>query len=72
MLILKGTTTIADFIGLHIPDQNNPIVIFDELHKFSNWQTFLKGFYDIYGKQAHIIVTGSLKLRVYKKGGDTV
>ncbi|MCX4084553.1 ATP-binding protein [Rickettsia hoogstraalii] len=72
LLILKGTTAIADFIGLHIPAQNNPIVIFDELHKFSNWQTFLKGFYDVYGEQAHIIVTGSSKLGVYKKGGDSM
>ncbi len=35
ILILKGTEAIADFIGLHIPDQNNPTIIFDELHKFS-------------------------------------
>lgn len=72
LLILKGTEAIADFIGLHIPDQNNPTVIFDELHKFSKWQTFLKGFYDVYSEQAHIIVTGSSKLGVYKRGGDSM
>ncbi|XVN40815.1 MAG: AAA family ATPase [Rickettsia endosymbiont of Argas persicus] len=68
VLILKGTEAVAEFIGLHIPDQNNPIITFDELHKFSKWQTFLKGFFDIYGEQVHIIVTGSSKLGVYKKG----
>ncbi|WP_341792385.1 ATP-binding protein [Rickettsia endosymbiont of Gonocerus acuteangulatus] len=70
--ILKGIEAIADFINLHIPDQNNPTIIFDELHKFSKWQTFLKGFFDIYDEQVHIIVTGSSKLGVYKKGGDSM
>lgn len=71
-VILKGAEDIAGLIGLHVPEQNNPTIIFDELHKFSKWQTFLKGFYDIYGSQVHIIVTGSSKLGVYKKGGDSM
>ncbi|WP_341789284.1 ATP-binding protein [Rickettsia endosymbiont of Polydrusus tereticollis] len=72
MIVFKGTQEVADFINLHIPSRDNPIIIFDELHKFSKWQTFLKGFYDVYGTQTHIIVTGSSKLGVYKKGGDSM
>ncbi|HJD56349.1 MAG TPA: ATP-binding protein [Rickettsia endosymbiont of Pyrocoelia pectoralis] len=72
LMILKGTKDLASFLGLYIPDQEKPMVIFDELHKFSKWQTFLKGFYDVYGEQTHIIVTGSSKLGVYKKGGDSM
>jgi hypothetical protein len=23
-----------------------PIIIFDEIHKYSNWETYIKGFFD--------------------------
>ena len=47
-------------------------IIFDEIHKFSLWRNFIKGFYDIYGDKAKIIVTGSARLDHFKKGGDSL
>ncbi len=47
-------------------------LIFDELHKFSRWRNFIKGFYDTYGDKTKIIVTGSARLDHFKKGGDSL
>jgi predicted AAA+ superfamily ATPase len=46
--------------------------IFDEIHKFKNWRNYLKGIYDKLGKQQKILVTGSAKLDVLRKGGDSL
>ena len=48
------------------------IIAFDEIHKRPDWKNFLKGFYDSYEKEVHIIITGSARLDVYKKGGDSL
>lgn len=46
--------------------------IFDEIHKYKNWKNFLKGEYDKYKEQFKILVTGSARLDIYKKGGDSL
>ena len=47
-------------------------VLLDEIHKDPNWKQNLKGFYDLKGKNFPIIVTGSARLDVYRKGGDSL
>jgi len=47
-------------------------VVFDELHKYPHWKNSLKGLYDQVGEQIPIIVTGSARLDLYKKGGDSL
>lgn len=47
-------------------------VVFDELHKYPHWKNSLKGLYDQAGDQVSIIVTGSARLDLYKKGGDSL
>ena len=47
-------------------------MLFDELHKFPRWKEFLKGFFDTYGNRAHIAVTGSSRLDVFRRGGDSL
>jgi hypothetical protein len=47
-------------------------VVFDELHKYPHWKNSLKGLYDQVGEQVRIIVTGSARLDLYKKGGDSL
>lgn len=47
-------------------------VVFDELHKYPHWKNSLKGLYDQVGGQVPIIVTGSARLDLYKKGGDSL
>jgi len=53
-------------------DRSKDLVIFDELHKLKNWKSWLKGIYDTEKIPPSIIVTGSAKLDVYKKVGDSL
>jgi uncharacterized protein len=53
-------------------DRAKPLVIFDELHKMKNWKSWLKGIYDTERIPPSLIVTGSAKLDVYKKVGDSL
>lgn len=45
------------------------LIIFDEIHKYRQWKTFIKGFFDKNRERYRIIVTGSSRLDVYRKGG---
>lgn len=71
-LILKGEEAVADDAGLNVPKVQVPILAFDELHHYAKWKQFLKGFFDVYGARARIFVTGSARLNVYKKMGDSL
>ena len=71
-LILKGEEFVAQAIGLDAPRAVKPIVTFDELHHYPKWKQFLKGFFDCHGEDARIFVTGSARLNVYKKIGDSL
>jgi predicted AAA+ superfamily ATPase len=48
------------------------IVVFDELHKMKNWKNYLKGIFDTKLDSLHILVTGSARLEVFKKAGDSL
>lgn len=48
------------------------LFIFDEIHKYKNWKNYLKGEYDKYKERFHILVTGSARLDVYRRGGDSL
>ncbi|MBF0106158.1 MAG: ATP-binding protein [Deltaproteobacteria bacterium] len=48
------------------------LIIFDELHKYNRWKNWLKGLYDKKKGIHQIIVTGSARLDVYKRGGDSL
>jgi len=50
----------------------SPTVLFDELHKFAKWKQFLKGFFDTQGAQVRILITGSSRMEVYRRGGDNL
>ena len=54
-------------------DRSKKLIIFDELHKMKKWKLWLKGLYDsgITEKQ-NILVTGSARLDVAKKMGDSL
>lgn len=49
-----------------------PLVVLDELHKARGWKRTLKGLYDTLDEPMDIVVTGSARLNVYKKGGDSL
>jgi predicted AAA+ superfamily ATPase len=52
--------------------KNCDLVIFDELHKMKNWKSWIKGIYDTWGTNPKMLVTGSAKLDIYRKMGDSL
>lgn len=70
--IIKGPEEISRKIGLQQLQKTRVKVIFDEIHKFSKWKNFLKGFFDSYADKTTTTVTGSAKLQIYKRGGDSL
>lgn len=71
-IILSGNGEIVNGLPINTLVNVKPYIIFDEIHKYKNWKTLLKGFVDEYKSNSHIIVTGSAKLDVYRKGGDSL
>lgn len=48
------------------------LIVYDEIHKAARWKGTLKGIYDTLETAAQILVTGSARLNVYRKGGDSL
>ena len=53
--IVEGPDVVAATLKLETLKDSLPVVIFDELHKYGKWKTFLKGFFDKYSSRVHII-----------------
>jgi len=71
-IILSGPSAVARYASLDTIATRPTSIVFDELHKYRRWKLFLKGFFDTYEEQARIIVTGSSRLDVYRRGGDSL
>ncbi|KKM23566.1 hypothetical protein LCGC14_1613890 [marine sediment metagenome] len=71
-IILKGPKAIIDFANIEEASEEKPMIILDEIHKYVDWKNFLKGLFDTYQKKANFIITGSARLNIYKKGGDSL
>jgi hypothetical protein len=72
MAITRGADAVAQLLDLATVTAVRPTVIFDEIHKYAKWKTFLKGFFDVYGEQTRTIVTGSARLGFFRRGGDSL
>jgi len=53
-------------------DTSIPLIIFDEIHKYKDWKNYLKGVYDQYHESYQFLVSGSGRLDIYQKGGDSL
>lgn len=71
-LILRGPSEVAQILGLDALHDRLPVCCFDELHKDPRWKGFIKGLFDVWGDRARFIVTGSSRLDVYRRGGDSL
>ncbi len=71
-VIVQGPGAIAERIGLEKLREKQPVILFDELHKSHTWKTLLKGFFDSYSEQVRILVTGSSRMDVFRRGGDSL
>ena len=70
-VIQQGPGAVAD--RLHLERAGPRVTVaFDELHKFGKWKSFLKGFFDVYERGVRVLVTGSSRLDVYRRGGDSL
>jgi uncharacterized protein len=49
-----------------------PRVILDEIHKYARWRNLVKGLWDTRVPGTAFIVTGSARLDVYRRGGDSL
>ncbi len=48
------------------------LIILDEIHKMPKWKNYLKGVYDTKLSHQKILVTGSARLEVFNKVGDSL
>ena len=48
------------------------LVILDEIHKYARWKNYLKGIYDHGKEEFRFLITGSGRLDLFKKGGDSL
>jgi len=73
-LIQMGADAVSKAVGGDKPRSGRPKVVFDEIHKDRRWKGFLKGFFDVHadGKRLGVVVTGSSRLTVYRRGGDSL
>ena len=60
-----------DIVRKRWPDEDT-LLVFDELHKYPRWKSWLKGIYDVSHQQHSFLVTGSARLDVYRRGGDSL
>jgi len=72
MLITGGTDRVAEAMGFDELVGHLPVAVLDEIHKYSRWKSFLKDFFDSYADRCRLVVTGSSRLDVFKRGGDSL
>ena len=70
--ILAGPARLVERLGLDRLTTHPPVALFDELHKYPRWKQLLKGFFDTYADRVRIIVTGSSRMDIYRRGGDSL
>lgn len=51
---------------------HDQLLIFDEIHKYPRWKNWVKGIYDTQKSLHRFLVTGSARLDLYRKGGDSL
>ncbi|HEX9734193.1 MAG TPA: ATP-binding protein [Thermoanaerobaculia bacterium] len=49
-----------------------PLVVLDEIHKWRPWKSWIKGEFDKHRDRVRFLVTGSARLDVYRRGGDSL
>ena len=60
------------FQGIERQDTSTPLVVLDEIHKYKDWRNYLKGAYDRFREQYIFLVTGSGRLDLHQRGGDSL
>ncbi len=70
--LLHGPLALATALHLDQLTSRTPVAVLDELHKYPKWKGLLKGFFDTYGDRVRLIVTGSSRLNIFRRGSDSL
>lgn len=49
-----------------------PWIVFDEIHKRNNWRDIPKAAYDLFGHEFRFLITGSARLDLFRRSGDSL
>jgi hypothetical protein len=71
-VLLRGPASIAQALQLDVLRAKSPVASLDELHKYTKWKSLLKGFFDSYGDRVRLIITGSSRIDIFRRGGDSL
>ena len=52
--------------------EGKPLAVLDEIHKYPRWKSYVKGLWDTRKERVDLLVTGSGRLDVYQRGGDSL
>ena len=52
--------------------RDEALLVLDELHKMPSWKRWIKGLYDVEGTRPRLLVTGSARLDIHRRGGDSL
>lgn len=61
-----------EFFVEDLPGKNHPWIVLDEIHKYPKWKNILKGYYDQWRDTLRFIVTGSARLDLFRRSGDSL
>ncbi len=50
----------------------DPWIVFDEIHKRNRWRDILKGAYDLFRDDFRFLITGSARLDLFRRSGDSL
>lgn len=80
--VLKSFGSSSNYFNWDFPEDRKRIlaghwsserlIVLDEIHKYPKWKTFVKGMYDTEKEVHNFLITGSSRLDVYKRGGDSM
>lgn len=51
---------------------HDPWIVFDEIHKRLHWRDILKGAYDLFDGEFRFLITGSARLDLFRRSGDSL
>ncbi len=68
-IIIKNPTF---FENINRTDDSTPLIILDEIHKYKDWKNYLKGVYDEFHLDYKFLISGSGRLNIYQKSGDSL
>jgi len=50
----------------------DPWIVFDEIHKRTRWRDILKGAFDLFENEFRFLITGSARLDLFRRSGDSL